>query len=55
MPRKDPETSRAKLLARHARYNGSPKGMARNRRYEDNHPERKQRWGALEYTRRRIP
>lgn len=34
----------AKRLARHQRYNASAKGQARNKRYEDKHPERKTRW-----------
>ena len=33
-----------KRLARHRRYNQSPKGQARNRRYEEKRPERKLRW-----------
>lgn len=33
-------TSREKYLARHARYNASPKGKARRDRYEAKHPER---------------
>lgn len=47
------EGSREKLLARHARYNASSKGQKRNRRYEDKHPERKERWGVLAKTRNR--
>jgi hypothetical protein len=35
---------KAKALERHQRYNQSAKGQARNRRYEDKHPERKVRW-----------
>lgn len=31
---------------RHRRYNASPKGRNRNRRYEARHPERKERWEA---------
>lgn len=34
----------AKRLARHQRYNASAKGQARNKRYEEKHPERKTRW-----------
>jgi hypothetical protein len=34
---------RAKLLARHSRYNTSPKGQARNKAYEERHPERADR------------
>jgi hypothetical protein len=37
---KDP----AKALERHKRYNSSAKGQARNKRYEEKHPERKSRW-----------
>lgn len=33
-----------KRRARHARYNASAKGHARNRRYEEAHPERRNRW-----------
>jgi hypothetical protein len=35
---------REKYLARHARYNQSRKGQARNKKYEQKHPERKVRW-----------
>jgi hypothetical protein len=47
-------TAENKRLARHARYNTSAKGQARNRRYEEAHPERKLRWGAMEIQRRRL-
>lgn len=33
-----------KRKARQKRYNQSAKGQQRDRRYEENHPERKQRW-----------
>jgi hypothetical protein len=36
---------------RHARYNSSAKGLARNRAYEDRHPERKLRWEPARYRR----
>ena len=35
---------RARYLAAQARYNASPKGRARQRRYEAAHPERATRW-----------
>ncbi len=40
-------SSKEKRLARHARYNRSIKGAARYKRYEDKHPERKERWSPL--------
>lgn len=39
--------ARQLYLARQARYNGSAKGQARNRKYEDAHPERKERWSVI--------
>lgn len=48
------DDERQKYLARHARYNGSIKGQARNRRYEEKHPERKQRWAVMEMNRDRT-
>lgn len=36
-------TSEQKRLERHRRYNSSAKGQARNKRYEQAHPERGQR------------
>ena len=42
-----------KALARHKRYNQSAKGQARNRRYEEAHPERKLRWEAARNSLRR--
>jgi hypothetical protein len=36
-----------KVRAKHAKYNGSAKGQARNRRYEEAHPERKTRWAPI--------
>lgn len=36
--------ARERGLATHRRYNLSAKGQARNRAYEDRHPERKLRW-----------
>jgi len=38
-------------LAKHARYNASAKGRARDQRYEAKHPERKERWAPLAYRR----
>lgn len=38
------EEARERLLAKHLRYNQSPKGRRRDKRYEDAHPERKLRW-----------
>lgn len=37
-------TDKDKALARHRRYNQSKKGRARNKKYEDAHPERATRW-----------
>lgn len=37
---RDPE----KVRAAHQRYNQSPKGQRRNKKYEEKHPERKLRW-----------
>lgn len=39
-------TSDQRRRERHQRYNRSPKGIARNRRYEAKHPERRERWEA---------
>jgi hypothetical protein len=35
---------RQRYLERQRRYNTSRKGQARNRKYEEAHPERKLRW-----------
>jgi len=37
-------TSEEKRLERYRRYNQSIKGQARDKKYEDAHPERKERW-----------
>jgi len=34
-------------LAKYARYNASEKGQARRKRYEDKHPERRERWSVI--------
>lgn len=47
------EETREKLLAKHLRYNQSRKGRARDKRYEDAHPERKLRWEAARNALRR--
>lgn len=39
-----PEERRANRLASHQKYNASKKGQARNKRYEEKHPERQGRW-----------
>jgi hypothetical protein len=33
--------------SKHALYNRSAKGQARNKRYEEAHPERKNRWDPI--------
>jgi hypothetical protein len=38
------QLARKRYLEKHARYNTSSKGQARNRAYEAAHPERKLRW-----------
>jgi hypothetical protein len=39
-------TSDEKRLEKYRRYNQSAKGRARDKRYEQKHPERKERWEA---------
>jgi hypothetical protein len=39
--------TREQILAKYARYNESPAGRARRKRYEDAHPERKERWSPI--------
>jgi hypothetical protein len=39
--------TREQILAKYARYNASAKGRARNKKYEDAHPERKTRWAPI--------
>lgn len=36
-----------KRKERYRRYNASAKGQARKRRYENAHPERKERWSEI--------
>lgn len=44
----DPPAGRAqRALDRYARYNASTKGRARRDRYEQKHPERRQRWDVI--------
>jgi len=40
-------TAEEKRLARYRRYNQSKKGQARDKKYEDAHPERKDRWSPI--------
>ena len=47
------EEAREQLLAKHRRYNQSRKGRARDKRYENAHPERKLRWEAARNALRR--
>ena len=42
-----PEQKAERRRLQHDRYNRSAKGRARYQRYEDKHPERKDRWGGL--------
>ena len=44
---------RAAYLAAQARYNSSPKGRARYRRYEAAHPERAARWHPIMHVKAR--
>jgi len=44
----------SKRSARDRRYNQSAKGKARNRRYEEKHPERKVRWERYRDTLRAV-
>jgi hypothetical protein len=39
---------------KHYRYNQSAKGQARNRRYEQKHPERKTRWAPIMFIKART-
>jgi hypothetical protein len=39
--------TREQILAKYARYNASRKGQARKKKYEDAHPERKERWSPI--------
>jgi hypothetical protein len=40
-------TSEEKRLERYRRYNQSKKGQARDKKYEDAHPERRERWAPI--------
>ena len=40
-------TSEEKRLERYRRYNHSSKGQARDKKYEDAHPERRERWAPI--------
>jgi hypothetical protein len=39
--------TREQILAKYARYNASRKGQARRKKYEEAHPERKERWSPI--------
>ncbi len=39
--------SEQKRLEKHRKYNLSVKGQARYKRYEDKHPERRERWSPI--------
>src|SRR5580692_10391913 len=40
-------TPEEKRKERHRRYNRSLKGQARSKKYEDRHPERRERWSPI--------